>query len=311
MMIGVFSESAERIVENLSKAREIAGSLNQKVAVITFNDDGKKYIEYGADKVIVVNNENLKRIDAMIYSSVLYELCKKYKIDILIVSSTREGKETASRLSAKMDVGCSLECTDVFVEDGRICVTRVVLGGNAVAKEKFIEGKGVIGVAPRTFKAKKFEGRTGDVIEESVKLPESPVNIVKEEEKETETVSLDASEIIVSCGRGLKNKDDLSMIKDLADAVHGEIGCSRPIAADLKWLPKERWIGLSGVKVKPRIYITCGISGQIQHLAGMRDSDIIIAINKDKEAPIFKAADYGIIGDMYKIIPEITKTLKK
>ena len=123
---------------------------------------------------------------------------------------------------------------------------------------------------------------------------------------------LQDAEIIVSCGRGFKNKEDIKLIEELAEVLKGRtVGCSRPISADLKWLSEDHWIGLSGHKVKPKLYIACGISGQIQHIAGMRDSGIIVAINKDPEALIFKSADYGIVGDLYEVLPKLTNAVKE
>ncbi len=140
----------------------------------------------------------------------------------------------------------------------------------------------------------------------------SKSKIIKVQEMKTAGVNVEDAEIIVSCGRGLKDKNDIKMIQELADVLKGKtVGCSRPLAADLKWLPEEHWIGLSGHKVKPKLYIAAGISGQIQHIAGMRDSGIIVAINKDPEAPIFELADFGIVGDIFTILPELISEIKK
>jgi len=129
---------------------------------------------------------------------------------------------------------------------------------------------------------------------------------------QTGGVNVEDAEIIVSCGRGFKDKNDIKLVQDLADALKGKtVGCSRPIAADLKWLSEDHWIGLSGHKVKPKLYIAAGISGQIQHIAGMRDSGVVVAINKDPEALIFKSADYGIVGDLYEVLPKLTAAVKE
>ncbi len=139
----------------------------------------------------------------------------------------------------------------------------------------------------------------------------SPSKILKTQEMKSEGVNVEDAEIIVSCGRGFKKKEDIRLVSELADVLKGRtVGCSRPIAADLKWLSEDHWIGLSGHKVKPKLYIACGISGQIQHIAGMRDSGVIVAINKDPEALIFKSADYGIVGDLYEVLPKLTSAIK-
>ena len=143
-------------------------------------------------------------------------------------------------------------------------------------------------------------------------MDEYPSTVVNIQEKPAESVNVEAAEIIVSCGRGLKKKEDIKQVEELAKVLKSAtIGCSRPIAADLKWLSEDHWIGLSGHKVKPKLYIALGISGQIQHIAGMRDSDIVIAINKDSDAPIFKMADYGIVGDIYEVVPLLTNAIKE
>jgi electron transfer flavoprotein alpha subunit len=158
----------------------------------------------------------------------------------------------------------------------------------------------------------KDEHRTGEVVKQAVQVPVSASRIVKVQERKSEGVNVEDAEIIVSCGRGLKKKEDIRLVSELADALKGRtVGCSRPIAADLKWLSEDHWIGLSGHKVKPKLYVACGISGQIQHIAGMRDSGVVVAINKDPEALIFKSADYGIVGDLYEVLPRLTSAIKE
>lgn len=148
-------------------------------------------------------------------------------------------------------------------------------------------------------------------MKKQVTLKEYPSKIQSVHEAASEGVHVEDAEIIVSCGRGLKNKTDIQLITDLAAALKGKtIGCSRPISADLKWLSEDHWIGLSGHKVKPKLYVACGISGQIQHIAGMRDSGVVVAINKDPDALIFKSADYGIVGDLYQVLPKLTEAVK-
>ena len=151
----------------------------------------------------------------------------------------------------------------------------------------------------------------GKVVKKKIDVEKSSSKILKVQEMKTEGANVEDAEIIVSCGRGFKDKNDIKMISDLAEVLKGRtVGCSRPIAADLKWLSEDHWIGLSGHKVKPKLYIAAGISGQIQHIAGMRDSGVIVAINKDPEALIFKSADYGIVGDLYEILPKLTDAIK-
>jgi len=155
-------------------------------------------------------------------------------------------------------------------------------------------------------------GRKGEIIRENLDVKPAASKVVDVKKKECEGVNVEDASSIVACGRGLKNKEDLAMVEELAKLLPGEaVGCSRPLSADLKWLSEDHWVGLSGHKVKPKLYIALGISGQIQHIAGMRDSDIVVAINKDPEALIFKAADYGIVGDMYQVVPKLVKAIRE
>ena len=144
-----------------------------------------------------------------------------------------------------------------------------------------------------------------------MKPAEPKTQVLKIKDKISQMLRIEEADIIVSAGRGLKKKEDLKLIASLAKVLGGAVGCSRSVAADLKWLPEEHWVGLSGHKVKPKLYIAIGISGQVQHIAGIRDSKTIIAINNDPNAPIFKACDYGIVGDLYEIVPALTKAIKK
>ena len=189
----------------------------------------------------------------------------------------------------------------------------VVFSGNAISVEQFNSKPVIITIPSKVFDPiKKDEKRKGNITKKKITTEKYSSNILRIKEMETGGVNVEDAEIIVSCGRGLKNKDDIKLIEDLASALKGKtVGCSRPIAADLKWLPEDHWIGLSGHKVKPKLYIAAGISGQIQHIAGMRDSGIIVAINKDPEALIFKSADYGIIGDLYEVLPKLTNAVKE
>ncbi|MEA3457372.1 MAG: electron transfer flavoprotein subunit alpha/FixB family protein, partial [Candidatus Thermoplasmatota archaeon] len=158
---------------------------------------------------------------------------------------------------------------------------------------------------------KKDDKRKGDIVKKKIETEKSSSKVLKVQEAKTEGVDVEDAEIIVSCGRGFKSKEDIKLADELADVLKGRtIGCSRPIAADLKWMSEDHWIGLSGHKVKPKLYIATGISGQIQHIAGMRDSGVIVAINKDADALIFRSADYGIVGDLYEVLPKLTAAIK-
>jgi electron transfer flavoprotein alpha subunit len=189
---------------------------------------------------------------------------------------------------------------------------RIVYSGNALAVEQFNSKPAIVTIPSKAFDPlKKDDGRKGEIVKKKIDAEKSPSKIIKVQEMKTEGVNVEDAEIIVSCGRGFKKKEDIKLVEELAEVIKGKtVGCSRPISADLKWLSEDHWIGLSGHKVKPKLYIAAGISGQIQHIAGMRDSGVIVAINKDPDALIFKSADYGIVGDIYEVIPKLTEAIK-
>lgn len=312
----VFSENETIVQELLSKGRELSDKLNtplQAVMLHTADESfGKKLIAHGADKVYKIS-PNIEQINTEQYTNILYNLISELKPQIVLLGSNRIGKELAPRLAGKFDTGSAAECISVDLdENNNLKISRVVYSGNGVATQIFNTKPQIVTLAVQTFKPLPWDdGRAGEIIEKAVVPIEKNIKVVNISDRTMGAVCIEDAEFVVSIGRGLKNKEDIPMIKDLAESLKGEIGCSRPIASDLKWLPTDHWVGLSGHKVKPRIYVACGISGQIQHLAGMRDSDIIVAINKDSEAPIFNAADYGIVGDIYKVIPALVEKLKQ
>ena len=316
MTVLVFSEQDAAVNELLAKAREMAPVLGGQVVVIGSpgNANLGNFFSRGADRVVMPSSAQLAPGAPMAeqYAEILVKASAEFKPEIIMVGSTRWGKEVAARLAGALGCGCALDCSSVSVVDGKdIVVERLVLGGNANSRERFTSYPAVIAVPARVIPCLPEASSPGGTVEQKpFEVGPARISLVRTTKREAAGVKLDSANVVVSCGRGLKAKDDIRLISDLARALNGELGCSRPIAADLKWLPKEHWVGLSGIKVKPKVYVACGISGQIQHLAGMRDSGIIVAINKDKDAPIFKAADYGIIGDLYKVVPEVMNQLK-
>jgi electron transfer flavoprotein alpha subunit len=311
----VFSEIESMAFELLAKGRELTDKLGAPLSAVLINtaDEAvaKSLIAQGADKVYKVTPK-VEQVNTDQYTNLLTKIIEEHKPQIILLSSNVTGKELAPRLASKFKTGSATDCIGAELdENNNLKIQRVVYSGNGLATQTFNTKPQIATLASQTFKPlPRDDARTGEIIEKPLELPEPKVKITNVSERAMEALRIEDAEFIISCGRGIKNKEDIQMIKDLAVNLHGEIGCSRPIASDLKWLPKEHWVGLSGHKVKPRIYIACGISGQIQHLAGMRDSDIIVAINQDPEAPIFNAADYGIVGDIYKVIPALIEKTK-
>ncbi len=314
-MVLVFSDNKKYIIEMLGKAVEIAKQQKKKVTVVIIGKSdeklAKEYISYGADKVFIAET-NLEAFKAEEYADILKNIVKEVNAEIILIGSNKNGKELSARLGGKLNAGCVVDSNNIYIKNNKLLAERVVYSGNAVAVEQFNSKPAIITIPSKAFDPlKKDDSRKGDIIKKKMDGEKSLSKILKIQDLKTESISVEDAEIIVSCGRGFKNKDDIKLIKELADVLKGKtVGCSRPIAADLKWMSEDHWIGLSGHKVKPKLYIAAGISGQIQHIAGMRDSGIIVAVNKDPEALIFKSADYGIVGDLYKVLPKLTDAIK-
>lgn len=312
-MVLVYSDDKKLVFELLNKACELAKELGKKVnAVIIGEDDAKGCISYGADNVIVVETD-LKYFKAEEYTDYLCNVIKETGVEIVLIGSNKNGKELASRLAGRLATGCIIDANKVYVKNKKLVTERMVYSGNAIAVQQFNSKPCIITIPSKVFDPlPKDEKRTGEIVNKKYDTKKYASKIVKVTEMQTGEVNVEDAEIIVSCGRGFKSKEDIKLVQELANALKSKtIGCSRPIAADLKWLSEDHWIGLSGHKVKPKLYIAAGISGQIQHIAGMRDSGIVVAINKDPDALIFKSADYGIVGDLYEVLPKLTAAIKE
>ncbi|MCJ7571180.1 MAG: electron transfer flavoprotein subunit alpha/FixB family protein [Candidatus Thermoplasmatota archaeon] len=315
-MVLVYSDNKNITIEMLSKAAELAKETKKKVTatIIGKADENlaKEYISYGADKVFIAET-NLKDFKAEEYADILSKIVKETKSEIILVGSNKNGKELAARLGGLLNAGCIVDSNNVYMKNNKLLAERIVYSGNAIAVNQFNSKPAIVTIPSKAFDPlKKDTSRKGEVTKKKIDGEKSNSKIVKVTEMKTGGVNVEDAEIIVSCGRGFKNKDDIKLVQELADVLKGKtVGCSRPIAADMKWLSEEHWIGLSGHKVKPKLYIAAGISGQIQHIAGMRDSGIVVAINKDPDALIFKSADYGIVGDLYTVLPKLISAVKE
>lgn len=312
--VWVFSEKKELMLELLGKGREIADKLNLELVALLLGynakEEAEELVKYGADKVLLVENSMFERIHVEPYLSAVYNLAFHYKPEIILIGSTRRGKELASRLAAELGVGAVSDAFKIEVnEEGKLVLTRIVYSGNAVATEICETKPKIVTVPPRTFEKLEPTERKGQIVQVEVKVEEPKTEIVEIRPIEVSRTPIEEAKVIVCGGRGIQSKDDFKMLEELAQLLGGQVGNTRPIAEDRKWFTE--WVGLSGKKVKPKLYIGCGISGMIQHVAGMRDSKIVVAINKDPEAPIFQVADYIIVEDLYKVVPALIETLRK
>ncbi len=312
--IWVFSEDKDLRLELLGKGIELASKLQTELAAVLLGHDLKdqpnKLIGYGANKVYLFDDPLFRSLRAEPCVSALTNLAKKGMPEIILVGSTRRGKEVASRVATRLETGCVPDCTHLGIdENGRLEMGRVVYGGNAVATQVCKVKPQIATVPPRVFEKPRYEKRQGEVVEVNVELEEPRTELVEAKEIEAPAVKIEEAKTVVAGGRGIEKKEDFKILDELAETLAGQVAYTRPLCEDRKWFTD--WVGLSGHKIKPALYIGCGISGVIQHVAGIRDSQIIVAVNKDPEAPIFEIADYIIEGDLYEIVPALSGALKK
>ncbi len=277
----------------------------------------KDATKYGAEKIIAVDDKIYEQYTTDAYVDTLVALLKKYEPTTMFVGATGNGRDMAPRVSCRLGTGLTADCTalDIDEEDGKMAWTRPAFGGNLMATIKCPDSIPQIGtVRPGVFKKLEAdESRTAEVINEKVdidpaKIRTKVVELIKE--AATEIVNLEGADVIVSGGRGLGDPSKFELIKELADLLGGEVGASRA-AVDAGWIAHSHQVGQTGKTVSPKLYIACGISGAIQHMAGMSGSRTIVAINKDADAPIFNIADYGIVGDLNTIVPMLINEIKK
>ena len=299
-------------LELLGQGRKMADDLGEKlVAIIPGNE-----IDYGADEAIVVDQKELKDYSTDGYTKAMCTLIKKYNPAVLLIGATNNGRDLGPRVSSRMQTGLTADCTELGVDSETRLVkwTRPAFGGNLMATILCPDHRPQIGtVRPGVFKKPEEDtGRKGEIIHETVEFGPDEIR-TRIVEVITEAggadVNLEEAEIIVSGGRGVGGPEGFEVLKELADEIGAQIGASRA-AVDSGWISSLHQVGQTGKSVGPKIYIACGISGAIQHVAGMSSSDVIIAINKDPDAPIFNIADYGIVGDLFEIIPELTKRIR-
>jgi len=300
--------------ELLGKAREIGEKISGQVWSIILGhgikDLASELIQYGADKVFVYDHLTLREFDVIRYKEILVDFVKKFNPEIFLIGATPLGRSLAPRVAAALRTGLTADCIDLRIdEDGDLIQIRPAFTGNILAHIKTKSRPIMATVRYRVMEMpEKDLSRSGEIIEMDVpEIGETGLKMLGEVEERR--VNLAEADIIVAGGRGLKSKDDLKMLEKLASLLGGVVGVSRPLV-DEGWISKDHQVGFSGNTVKPKLYIACGISGSPQHLAGMRDSEIIVAINVDPSAPIFRYTDYGVVGDLYEVLPKLIKILK-
>lgn len=286
--------------------------LGEKVSIILFGgqDQAKEAIALGADQVYLYKRpENAGMIEG--YSKSIADLLRQESAKLVMVHSGVVGRLIAGKIASQLGTSALSNISDFAVEDGSVVVKHLVYGGSAIRTEKALSETVVTTVGGGVFEPlAKDEARTGNITEVEADAAIAGVRVVEVLPKQGEVVNLAAAKRVVGVGRGFGNQDDLKMAEELAGLAGAEMACSRPIAEGEKWMSKERYIGVSGVVLKPDVYIAVGISGQIQHMVGVNQAKTIVAINKDKNAPVFKQADIGLVGDIYNVLPQIIQKLK-
>ena len=313
-------EAAKVSWELLGKGRELADTLKVELSAVLLGHQVENLcteaFAYGADQTYLIDAPVLRHYRTESYYKVLCQLIKKYKPEIILMGATGLGRDLAGAVATEVKTGLTADCTGLSIDDKRnLMQTRPAFGGNIMATimcDKYRPQMAT--VRPHVMPAsEKQPGRTGRIIRETCQLKEDEILVKVLEiisDKKKDNVDVAGAEFIVSGGRGMMGKENFAMLKELADELGGVVGASRS-AVDAGWMPQERQVGQTGKTVRPKIYVACGISGAIQHLVGMQDSDVVIAINRDKDAPIFEVATYGIVGDLFQIIPAITNRLRE
>ncbi|MCQ2441661.1 MAG: electron transfer flavoprotein subunit alpha/FixB family protein [Oscillospiraceae bacterium] len=302
--------------ELLNPGRMMADKLGEELVAVVMGQNVREValtaLSYQADRVILVEGEEYNTYNTDVATHAMVELIGKYAPSIVLYGATNNGRDLGPRVACTLKTGLTADCTGLDVEDGLLMSTRPTFGGNLMATIACPDTRPQMStVRPGVFKRPAQVGQGTDIVEECIHMnpAEVRVQLVERVKEVAEAVNLEEAEIIVSGGRGLKSAEGFRLVEELAAVMGGTVGASRA-AVDAGWIPHAHQVGQTGKTVSPKIYVAVGISGAIQHLAGMSASDTIIAINKDASAPIFEAADYGIVGDLFEVVPALIAELK-
>ena len=332
----VFAQQVDNVISNIAyeligKGKELAKDLGVEVTAVLVGCDVKgladQLAEYGADKVIVVDDPELKEYRTEPYTHAIASVIKEFKPEIFLIGATAIGRDLGPRVCARIHTGLTADCTKLDIGDfpmnpvpgretkhNQLLMTRPAFGGNTIATIACPDFRPQMAtVRPGVMqKAPKEAGKKAVVTEFNPGFTKNNkyVDILEVVKAVSNTVDIMDAKILVSGGRGVGSPENFKILDDLAEAIGGTVSCSRAVV-DAGWKPKDLQVGQTGKTVRPNVYFAIGISGAIQHLAGMEESDIIVAINKDESAPIFDVADYGVVGDLNKIVPMLTEKIKE
>jgi len=297
--------------EALSEGRRIADHMGCELTALVLGDDieniSKELEQYGADRIVLANHPSLHEYLADAYRKVVTDFINKETPDVVIIGASTQGKDLSARLGARLNAPVAMDCVAIRLEDKNLIATRSMYGGKILADIVLDGQPQIFAIRPNAMTITKSE-RTGSIEKMDADIGTTQVKFI-EKRLDTGKIELTEADTVVSGGRGMGGPD-FKIIEELAEVVGGAVGASRS-AVDEGWRPSSDQVGQTGKVVSPNLYIACGISGAIQHLAGMSSSKVIVAINKDPEAPIFSKADYGIEGDLFKMVPFITEEIRK
>lgn len=316
MSVLVFIDHSDGIIkknslEALSYGASLASLMGVEAAGLilgTVNDDLTSLGQYGVKRIYQVKNESLNQLDAQVYSKVIAEAVIGTGSKVMVFSNNITGKSTASMVAAKLQAGLVSGATALPELSNGFVVKKNVFSGKAFAYVALKTDVKVISVSPNSYMINKGDG-TAELTQLDIAVPERKVKVTATN-KVAGKVPLGEAELVVSAGRGLKGPENWGMVEELADLIGAATACSRAVA-DVHWRPHHEHVGQTGLAIAPNLYIAIGISGAIQHLAGVNRSKVIVVINKDPEAPFFKAADYGIVGDAFEVVPKMIEAVKK
>jgi len=303
--------------EMVSEGRRLADALGQQVTAVllgsNIKDKAAELGHYGADKVLVADDPKLETYTTDAYTAVLAELIKANDPAIVILGASVQGKDLAARLAARLEVGMAQDCTAFSIEDGNLVAIRPIYAGKAYAKVTYAGTPQMAAARPNVMALNEPDtSKSAEIIDAAVSLDDGALKtkVVEVIRDESGKIDLTEADRIVSGGRGLKGPEGFKVLEDLAEVLGASVGASRS-AVDAGWREHVDQVGQTGKVVSPNLYIACGISGAIQHLAGMSTSKVIVAINKDPDAPIFQKSDYGVVDDLFAVVPPLTEEAKK
>jgi electron transfer flavoprotein alpha subunit len=313
----IFSESSDALVELLTVGRELCTAPSGRVTAVavgsTATASAQNSLARGADEALIIQTGAASVLGAEELVFGLREAVRAADPDTILISATRIGADVVARLAQALQVPCASDCMRLLRDlDGNLEVDRRIYGGRFTARQVLTGRPQIASIPPNRFpRAEPVPEPRGSIKELAVTLPSPRVRTQATSPRARSAVDVTKAEVIVAAGRGVKKIEDLALLDKLAGALGGVLAGSRPLTGDVDWLPTDRRVGLSGQTVKPNLYIACGISGQIEHIVGMKGARTVVAINNDPKAPIHDEADYSIVGDLYEIVPAFLEACER